>query len=88
MAQTETNHTHVLETELQTYRDKLPELKEEEGKFVLIKGKEVVGVFRAYEDAVKAGYEAFKLEPFLVKQIRAIEQVQVVTRLLNLPCHT
>ena len=79
---------HVLEKELQTYKDNLPQLTAEEGKFVLIKGDRVVGTFGTYEDAVKAGYEEFKLEPFLVKQIRAIEQVQVVTRLLNLPCHT
>ena len=77
-----------LEKEMQTYKDKLPELKEQEGKFVLIQGEDVVDVFGTYEDAVKAGYEKFGLTPFLVRQIHALEQVQVVTRLLNTPCHS
>lgn len=79
---------NVLEKELQTYQDKLAELKGQEGKFVLIHGDRIVDVFGTYEDAVKAGYEQFKLEPFLVKQIHAIEQVQFVTRLLVPTCPT
>jgi hypothetical protein len=78
----------ALEKELAVYKDKLPELKAQEGKFVLIHGDEVVDVYGTYEDAVKAGYDQFGLTPFLVKQIHAIEQVQFVTRLLNPPCHT
>jgi hypothetical protein len=70
----------ALEKELATYRNKLTELKEHEGKFVLIHGDEVVDFFAAYEDAIKAGYQKFSLEPFLVKQINAIETVQHVTR--------
>lgn len=88
VTQTHDNHTHVLDKELQTYQDKLPEWKDKEGKFVLIKGDRVVDFFGTYEDAIKAGYEQFKLESFLVKQIHAMEQVQVVTRLLSTPCHT
>lgn len=70
----------ALEKELATYKDKLPELKEHEGKFVLIHGDQVIDFFVAYEDAIKAGYQQFKLEPFLVKQINAVERVQHVTR--------
>jgi hypothetical protein len=70
----------ALETELATYRDKLAELKEHEGKFVLIHGDKVVDFFVAYEDAIKAGYQQFKLEPFLVKQVNAVERVLHVTR--------
>jgi len=70
----------ALEKELETYKNKLPELKEHEGKFVLIHGDTVVDYFAAYEDALKAGYQQFKLEPFLVKQISAVETVQHVTR--------
>ncbi len=77
----------ALEKELETYRSKLPELKENEGKFVLIHGETVAGFFTSYEDAMKAGYEKFKLEPFLVKQVNSLEQVHVVTRLIE-PCHT
>lgn len=70
----------ALEKELATYKAKLSELKEHEGKFVLIHGDDVVDFFAAYEDAIKAGYQKFSLEPFLVKQINAVETVQHVTR--------
>jgi hypothetical protein len=70
----------ALEKELATYKEKLPELKEHEGKFVLIHGDRIVDFFAAYEDAIKAGYQQFKLEPFFVRQINAVEKVQHVTR--------
>ena len=70
----------ALERELATYRDKLPELKDHEGKFVLIHGDTVVDFYAAYEDAIKAGYEKFKLDPFLVKQVNATEKVLHLTR--------
>jgi hypothetical protein len=76
----------ALEKELATYKSKLPGLKENnEGKFVLIHGEDVIGVFDSYEDAMKIGYEKFKLETFLVKKIEAVEQAQFVTRFVN-PC--
>jgi hypothetical protein len=74
-----------LEKELETYKNKLPELKQHEGKFVLIKGEDVVDTFTSYEDAIKEGYKKFGLEPFLVKQIHSIEQVQVISRSV-IPC--
>jgi len=78
----------ALEKELETYKLKLPELRDREGKFVLIHRDQMVDVYETYVDAVKAGYEQFKLEPFLVKRIDVLEQVQYVTRLLDLPtCH-
>ncbi|HTW81350.1 MAG TPA: hypothetical protein VME23_17520 [Terracidiphilus sp.] len=70
----------ALEKELETFKSKLPEWKGSEGKFALIHGTDVVNTFTSYEDAIKEGYARFKLEPFLVKQIQAIEQVQFVTR--------
>ncbi len=70
----------ALEKELETYKKKLPELKENEGKFVLIQGDTVVDVYTSYEDAMKEGYSKFGLEPFLVKQIQTIEQVQFISR--------
>jgi hypothetical protein len=77
----------ALETELATYFRKLPELYEQHGKFALIRGEEMVGVFGAYEDALSAGYQQFGLEPFLVQRVEAMEQVQFVSRLLD-PCRT
>ena len=70
----------ALEKELATYHAKLPELKEHEGKYVLIHGGDVIDFFAAYEDAIKAGYQQFQLAPFLVKRISAVETVQHVTR--------
>ena len=75
----------ALEKELETYKLKLSELKQEEGKFVLIQGDKVIGTFTSYEDAIKEGYRLFSLDPFLVKQIHAIEQVQFISRSVS-PC--
>ena len=68
----------ALEKELEVYKRKLPELIVSEGKYVLIHGDEIIDVYGAYEDAIKAGYEKFKLDPFLVKQIQSVEQVQFI----------
>ena len=73
----------ALEKELAAYQAKLPELKSEEGKFVLIRGDEVAGIFTSSEDAIKIGYEKFGLNPFLVKQIQTIERVQCISRLVE-----
>ena len=75
----------TLEKELETYKNKFPELKDNEGKFVLIHGEDVVNVFSTYEDALKQGYQKFGLTPFLVKQIQTIEQVQFISRFVD-PC--
>jgi hypothetical protein len=72
----------ALEKELATYKQKLPELKEHEGKFALVHGELLVDVFTSYEDAIKAGYNKFQLEPFLVKQIHVTEQVQFISRIV------
>lgn len=77
--------TMPLEKELETYKQKLPELKESEGKYVLIQDSNVVDVFTSYDDAIKSGYQRFGLKPFLVKQVQSIEQVQFVSRLVD-PC--
>jgi hypothetical protein len=69
-----------LEKELETYRKKLPELKAQEGKFVLIHGEEIVDFFSTYEDAIKSGYQKYQLAPFLVKRIHATEPVFFISR--------
>ena len=71
---------NTLEKELATYHEKLPSLLLEEGKFALIHDGEVIGTFDTYPDALTEGYKLFKLEPFLVKQIQAIEQVHFIAR--------
>lgn len=76
----------ALEKELETYNTKLPELLEDEGKYVLIHGDQVHGTYSSFEDALREGYETFGLEPFLVKQIQKIEHTQIITRILDYPC--
>jgi hypothetical protein len=70
----------ALEKELETYKARFPELKEHEGKYVLIHDVEVVDTFSSYDDALKTGYKQFGLKPFLVKQIRAVEPTFCITR--------
>jgi len=70
----------ALEKEYSTYQAKLPEMKDHEGKFALIRGDDVVDFFSTYEDAIKAGYQKFKLEPFLVKRVLATEPILFITR--------
>jgi len=72
----------ALEKEVKTYQDKLSELKADEGKFVLISGTEIAGLFTSYEDAIQEGYAKFGLHPFLVKKIEAIETIQFISRLI------
>lgn len=78
-----------LEREL-AYYDSIKErlVAENPGKFALVKGSELIDVFGTYEDALKAGYGRFGLEPFLVKKIEAVQVVQSVTRLFDTAeCH-
>lgn len=65
----------MLELEVKTYEEKLPELlKTDTGRFVLIKEQNVVGTFAAIEDALQSGYEKFKNTPFFVRQILPVQQ--------------
>jgi hypothetical protein len=75
----------ALEREIETYRLKLPELLARAGKYVVIHGEEVVGIFDGFEDALREGYERFQDEPFLVRQIREVEQIHYVPR-ASKPC--
>lgn len=74
-----------LQTELATYEAHKPELLAlGEGKYVLIQGTTIHGVWGTYEDALTVGYQTFGVNtPFLVKQISGIEQVQFFTRDVN-----
>ena len=77
----------ALEQELETYKKNLRLWKDNEGKFSLIHGEEIGAIFTSYEDAINGGYEKYRPEPFLVKQINAFEPVHFITRLVD-PCHT
>lgn len=70
-----------LERELKTYetnRERL--LKEAAGKFVLIKGEEIAGIFVNQEDALQEGYKHFGNTEFLIKKITEFEEVNSFTR--------
>jgi hypothetical protein len=71
----------ALERELATFHDNFAKLLSDgEGKFALVHGSRIVGIFDTYADALAEGYKLFKLEPFLVKQIQAIEQAHFIAR--------
>ena len=62
----------ALADEIATYRGHLPELlREYEGRFVLIKGTEIAGIFPDRSTALREGYRRFGIVPLLVRQIAA-----------------
>ena len=75
------------EQELDVYRRELPNLIEHEGKFIVVFGESLIGIFSTYQDALTVGYQKCGLKPFLVKKIESVEQVQFFTRDIE-PCRT
>ena len=63
-----------LATELVTYRDRLDELLQHEGEYVVIKGREIAGFFRNRRSAV----EAYGPGPYLVKKVVEKEPVRQI----------
>lgn len=71
----------ALKRELATYHRRLEELLPYEGKFVVIFGDEIAGVWDEYQDALQAGYDEYdELEPFLVKRIEWTATAHPLTR--------
>lgn len=77
----------ALEQELATYQRELPQLLSKQGKFVVIRGDEMAGIWDTYQDALRAAYERYHLGSFLVKRIEAAEHAQLITRSLEGVCH-
>ncbi len=71
---------HKLDIELVSFQEKKEELlKEHQGKFVLIKGEEIVDFFDTAKNAYSEGAERFEKDtPFLVKQILKEEMPQEI----------
>jgi hypothetical protein len=66
--------TELLATELKTYTEKLETLlSTHEGKFVIIRGDQVLGTFFSQLDAIAGGYRELGNVPFLVKQVVKVE---------------
>lgn len=63
--------------EWETYRREVGRLLAEgnEGRFILIKGKEIIGIWDKREDALVMGYQKYLLQPFLVHQIQERERL-------------
>ncbi len=78
----------ALEKELATYQRNLATLLEKAGKYVLIHGDDVASFWETYQDAIQEGYRLFGLEPFLVKQIQAVEVVHIITRPVQPVCRS
>lgn len=66
-----------LATEWETYRREVQRLLSQglEGKFALIHGSVVVGVFETWDDARRAGLEKFLHQPHMVHPILSREPV-------------
>ena len=68
----------VLETELQFYEAHREELlKQYRNLYVLIKGSELIGVFPDAETAHQEGVNKFGMEPFFVRQVLAVDPVNI-----------
>lgn len=74
-----------LEQELATFEAMRAELAPHEGKYALISGSELLGVFDSQGDALDAGYKAKGLDPFLVKKISLVESILYFTRDIRPP---
>ncbi len=71
----------ALEREMAVYRAHLAALLANEGKFVVIKGEEILpGAHDDYESALKAGYDHFGPVSFLIKRVTRTEPILYFTR--------
>ncbi|MBI5794383.1 hypothetical protein HZA87_04890 [Candidatus Uhrbacteria bacterium] len=71
----------ILSQELTTYQsEKARLLAESNGKFVLVKGTDIIGVYVSQDDALQEGYRRFGNTEFLVKQITALEEFSNFSR--------
>ena len=61
--------------ELLTYKAHLDELLQRKGDYVLIKGRQVVGIFADRQDAMKKAVDLFGVDPALIKRIVAREPI-------------
>lgn len=66
-----------LREEIRTYKKMKKRLLEEaKGRHVLIKDNQIIDTFSSYDDALSEGYKLFGNTPFLVKEIREVEEIK------------
>ena len=70
-----------------TYRREAPRLIREglERRFALIKGDAIVGIFDSFAEGLRKGRKLYRMPPFLVQPIRALEPLLRI-RGHALPC--
>ena len=62
----------ILQQEIATYDKRKSELEQHhKGKWALIHGEQLTGVFDSFENAASEGVERFGVGPFLIRQIGA-----------------
>jgi hypothetical protein len=61
--------------ELITYKDHLDELLKRKGDYVVIKGRQIIGIFADRHDAIEKAVDLFREEPALIKRIVAREPI-------------
>lgn len=72
----------ILEREFRFFQSKLEEwLKNYRGKFVLIKGEELIDVFSTFEDAYKEGVKRYGNQPFFIKKVDEEEHIEMLPAL-------
>lgn len=82
------NTTLSLEKELETFNRHKADLLKDAGKFALVQGDNLSGIYDTYADAIREGYKKFGLNAFLVKQIQQFDQVSFITRTIApVACH-
>jgi hypothetical protein len=57
-----------LAKELETYNAHKADLLKDAGKFVLVHGDQLAGVYDTYAEALREGYKQFQLKPFMVSK--------------------
>ncbi len=65
--------------ERSTFEARRAELTGHEGRYVVIKGEEIAGVWPSYEEAIDGDYDRFGPVPFFVKQIVAGQNTHAAT---------
>lgn len=69
-----------LDKELAAFEALRPSLVKDEGRFAVVAGDKLLGIYDTFQDALSAGYKERGLEPFLVKQINTVEVVANFSR--------
>lgn len=79
----EMTNQEFLAVEIATFERQKDELLNSgnEGKYVVIQGDRVLGIWDTYQDALQAGYGTVGLDrSFLVKQLSGLERVHFINR--------